>query len=78
MVLTMISKHEIISLELSVITVEEGLQLLEGDADRCECGECEERMGLPDGVDEYDICRGCPVMRKMKPELKSLLEKAGV
>ena len=71
----MISRHEIISLELTIISVQDGIQLLEGDVDRRECSSCEERMGLPDGVEEYDICRGCPVMRKMKPELKALLQE---
>ena len=74
----MISQHEAISLELTIFSPDEGIQLLQGDMDRRECSECEERMGLPDGVEEYDICVGCPVMRKMKPELKLLLEEAGL
>ena len=74
----MITMKEIIETGLTIMSPEDGIALLEGDVDRRECAACTERMGLPADSEEWDVCQACPVMRKMKPELKALLEEAGI
>lgn len=74
----MITQREVIELDLSVYEPQDDYILMEGDVDRSECSMCEERMGLPDSADEWDVCKACPVMKKMNPEMAKLLEEAGL
>lgn len=73
-----VTKREIIELGLTIKEQDDDYIMLEGDMDRSECSECTERMGLPNDAEEFDVCKACPVMRKMKPEILALLKEAGL